>query len=145
MDATITKTATIIPEIYDEEVHIFKPLQFQTQSVMKIATEPLNPSELPKMVEGLRKINKSYPLAITKVEESGEHAILGTGEIYLDSLMKVKNLPRLPSDNGNGNDNGNDNDNNNGNGNDNANDNDNDSDNNNGNNNNYDNDNNSSN
>ena len=145
MDATITKTATIFPEIYDEEVHIFKPLQFQTQSVMKIATEPLNPSELPKMVEGLRKINKSYPLAITKVEESGEHAILGTGEIYLDSLMKVKNLPRLPSDNGNGNDNGNDNDNNNGNGNDNANDNDNDSDNNNGNNNNYDNDNNSSN
>ena len=90
VDATITKTATIIPEIYEEEVHIFKPLQFQTQSVMKIATEPLNPSELPKMVEGLRKINKSYPLAITKVEESGEHAILGTGEIYLDSLMKVK-------------------------------------------------------
>lgn len=40
-------------------------------------------------VEGLRKINKSYPLAITKVEESGEHAILGTGEMYLDSLMKV--------------------------------------------------------
>ena len=55
---------------------------------MKIATEPLNPSELPKMVEGLRKINKSYPLAVTKVEESGEHTILGTGEIYLDSLMK---------------------------------------------------------
>jgi translation elongation factor EF-G len=25
---------------------------------MKIATEPLQPSELPKMVEGLRKINK---------------------------------------------------------------------------------------
>ncbi|KAL3148256.1 hypothetical protein ABBQ38_15518 [Trebouxia sp. C0009 RCD-2024] len=88
VDATITKTATIIPEAYEDEVHIFKPLQFQSQSVMKIATEPLNPSELPKMVEGLRKINKSYPLAITKVEESGEHAILGTGEIYLDSLMK---------------------------------------------------------
>ncbi len=41
------------------------------------------------MVEGLRCINKSYPLAVTKVEESGEHAILGTGELYLDSLMKV--------------------------------------------------------
>jgi len=65
-----------------------RPLRFQTQSVVKIATEPLNPSELPKMVEGLRKINKSYPLAVTKVEESGEHTILGTGEIYLDSLMK---------------------------------------------------------
>lgn len=40
-------------------------------------------------VEGLRKINKSYPLAVTKVEESGEHTIFGTGELYLDSLMKV--------------------------------------------------------
>ena len=41
-------------------------------------------------MEGLRKINKSYPLAVTKVEESGEHAILGTGELYLDSVMKVR-------------------------------------------------------
>lgn len=73
-----------------EDVYIFKPLQYQTAAVMKIATEPLNPSELPKMVEGLRKINKSYPLATTKVEESGEHALLGTGELYLDSLMKVR-------------------------------------------------------
>lgn len=89
IDATITKTATIVAEFLDEAIHIFRPLHFQTQAVMKIACEPLNPSELPKMVEGLRKINKSYPLAVTKVEESGEHAILGTGEIYLDSLMKV--------------------------------------------------------
>lgn len=88
VDNTISKTATIVPEFLDS-VYIFRPLHFQTQSVMKIACEPLNPSELPKMVEGLRKINKSYPLAVTKVEESGEHAILGTGEIYLDSLMKV--------------------------------------------------------
>ncbi|MEW5298101.1 MAG: hypothetical protein WDW36_001258 [Sanguina aurantia] len=88
VDATITKTATLVAEGYGEEVHIFRPLRFQTQAVVKIATEPLNPSELPKMVDGLRKINKSYPLAITKVEESGEHTILGTGEMYLDSLMK---------------------------------------------------------
>ena len=91
VDNTISKTATIVPEFLDS-VYIFRPLHFQTQSVMKIACEPLNPSELPKMVEGLRKINKSYPLAVTKVEESGEHAILGTGEIYLDSLMKVDDV-----------------------------------------------------
>ena len=67
---------------------MFRPLAFDNQSVVKIATEPLNPSDLPKMVEGLRKINKSYPLAVTKVEESGEHTIMGTGEIFLDSIMK---------------------------------------------------------
>mmetsp|Transcript_20010 Transcript_20010/g.60453 ORF Transcript_20010/g.60453 Transcript_20010/m.60453 type:complete len:985 (+) Transcript_20010:276-3230(+) len=88
LDATITKTATLVPEFLDEDVHIIRPLQFHTQSVVKVAVEPLNPRELPKMVEGLRCINKSYPLAVTKVEESGEHAILGTGELYLDSLMK---------------------------------------------------------
>jgi len=54
---------------------------------MKIAVEPLNPSELPKMLDGLRKINKTYPLATTKVEESGEHLVLGTGEVYLDCIM----------------------------------------------------------
>ncbi|XP_008812731.1 110 kDa U5 small nuclear ribonucleoprotein component CLO-like [Phoenix dactylifera] len=88
VDASIMKTATLCPLDMDEDVYIFRPLRFNTLPVVKTATEPLNPSELPKMVEGLRKISKSYPLAITKVEESGEHTILGTGEIYLDSIMK---------------------------------------------------------
>jgi len=39
------------------------------------------------MLDGIRKINKLYPLCATKVEESGEHIILGTGELYLDSVM----------------------------------------------------------
>lgn len=89
VDASIMKTATLCNVNYNEEdVYIFRLLQFNTLPVVKTATEPLNPSELPKMVEGLRKISKSYPLAITKVEESGEHTILGTGELYLDSIMK---------------------------------------------------------
>ncbi|CAF5089969.1 unnamed protein product, partial [Rotaria sp. Silwood1] len=68
-------------------VQIFRPLKFNTTSVIKIAVEPVNPSELPKMLDGLRKVNKSYPLLNTKVEESGEHIILGTGELYLDCVM----------------------------------------------------------
>ncbi|KAL6047985.1 U5 small nuclear ribonucleoprotein component [Balamuthia mandrillaris] len=90
VDASIMKTATItladLP-VNEEGPYIFKPLNFNTVSAMKIAVEPLNPSELPKMLEGLRKINKSYPLVTTKVEESGEHVILGTGELYLDCVM----------------------------------------------------------
>ncbi len=69
------------------QVQIFRPLKFNTTSVIKIAVEPVNPSELPKMLDGLRKVNKSYPLLNTKVEESGEHIILGTGELYLDCVM----------------------------------------------------------
>lgn len=88
VDSNISKTATITDKnVSNDDLYIFKPLNHFTQSVLKIAVEPLNPSELPKMLEGLRRINKSYPLALTKVEESGEHIILGTGELYLDCVM----------------------------------------------------------
>lgn len=48
------------------------------------------------MLDGLRKINKSYPLITTKVEESGEHIILGTGELYMDCVLH--DLRRLYAD-----------------------------------------------
>ena len=48
---------------------------------------PHRPAELPKMVEGLRKVSKSYPMSTTRVEESGEHILFGTGELYLDCVM----------------------------------------------------------
>ena len=54
---------------------------------MKLAVEPLNPSDLPKLLSGLRSLSKAHPLVQTKVEESGEHVIIGTGELYLDQLM----------------------------------------------------------
>ena len=48
------------------------------------------------MLDGLRKINKSYPLITTKVEESGEHVVLGTGELYMDCVLH--DLRRLYAD-----------------------------------------------
>ncbi|KAI1090348.1 P-loop containing nucleoside triphosphate hydrolase protein [Rostrohypoxylon terebratum] len=89
VDNSIVKSATIVPPKLedDEEAYIFKPIAHFTESVLKVAVEPINPSELPKMLDGLRKINKSYPLITTKVEESGEHIILGTGELYMDCVL----------------------------------------------------------
>ncbi|KAF7302667.1 Tr-type G domain-containing protein [Mycena chlorophos] len=87
VDASIIKTATIAGANIEDDLHIFRPLKHMTQSVLKIAIEPIAPSELPKMLSGLRSVNKSYPLVSTKVEESGEHVLIGTGELYLDSVM----------------------------------------------------------
>lgn len=42
------------------------------------------------------QVNKSYPLLATKVEESGERVIRGTGELYLDCVMH--DLRKLYSD-----------------------------------------------
>ena len=52
---------------FGSQAQIFRPLKFNTTSVIKIAVEPVNPSELPKMLDGLRKVNKSYPSLTTKV------------------------------------------------------------------------------
>ena len=84
-----TATITSIPKNENEaaEVCIFCPIEFDTISTVKLAIEPLRPSELPKMLEALRKVNRSYPLLRTKVEESGEHVIFGTGEMYMDCVM----------------------------------------------------------
>ncbi|KAI9834795.1 MAG: hypothetical protein M1819_002881 [Sarea resinae] len=98
VDNSIVKTATLVPPKLedDEDAYIFKPITHFTESVFKVAVEPINPSELPKMLDGLRKINKSYPLVTTKVEESGEHIILGTGELYMDCVLH--DLRRLYSE-----------------------------------------------
>ena len=98
IDNSIVKTATIVPPKLpdDEDAYIFKPIKHFTESVFKVAVEPINPSELPKMLDGLRKVNKSYPLITTKVEESGEHVVLGTGELYMDFVLH--DLRRLYSE-----------------------------------------------
>lgn len=98
VDNSIIKTATIVPPKLegDEDAYIFRPVKHFTESVFKVAVEPINPSELPKMLDGLRKVNKSYPLITTKVEESGEHIILGTGELYMDCVLH--DLRRLYSE-----------------------------------------------
>ena len=86
IDGSITKTATVT-SVEQEGMETFRKLDFSCESAIQVACEPLNPSELPKMIEGLRKINKSYPMAQTKVEESGEHIVVGTGELYLDQIF----------------------------------------------------------
>ncbi|KAM4067274.1 elongation factor tu GTP binding domain-containing protein [Hirsutella rhossiliensis] len=98
VDNFIVKSATIVATKLqdDEDAHIFRPVTHFTQSVLKLAVEPVNPSELPKMLDGLRKVQKSYPLIDTKVEESGEHIILGTGELYMDCVLH--DLRRLYAD-----------------------------------------------
>jgi U5 small nuclear ribonucleoprotein component len=80
IDETITKTATLV-DVDAENPGSFSKLDFGCEPAIKVACEPLNPSDLPKMLEGLRKISKSYPMAKTKVEESGEHVVMGTGEL----------------------------------------------------------------
>jgi len=55
---------------------------------VKVAVECKNPSELPKLVEGLKRLAKSDPMVQCIIEESGEHIIAGAGELHLEICLK---------------------------------------------------------
>lgn len=74
VDSSIVKTATIVQQKWREDAYIFRPLRFPTAATLKVAIEPMNPSELPKMLDGLRRINKSYPIVTTKVPRTKKYA-----------------------------------------------------------------------
>jgi U5 small nuclear ribonucleoprotein component len=87
IDQPIVKMATLISAESNLMLDIMRPLYFCTEPVVKVACEPLIPSELPKMLDGLRRIAKSYVISKTRVEETGEHLVTGTGELYLDCVF----------------------------------------------------------
>mmetsp|Transcript_6733 Transcript_6733/g.12031 ORF Transcript_6733/g.12031 Transcript_6733/m.12031 type:complete len:1058 (-) Transcript_6733:1445-4618(-) len=67
-------------------------------AVVRVALEPLRPSELLRMVDGIRKCTVVYPGLTAIVEESGEHALVGPGELAMDcALHDIRNafVPEL--------------------------------------------------
>jgi len=47
-----------------------------------------NPADLPKLVEGLKRLAKSDPMVQCIIEESGEHIVAGAGELHLEICLK---------------------------------------------------------
>merc|ERR1712137_667628 len=63
-------------------------MKFSVSPVVRVAVECKNPSELPKLVEGLKRLMKSDPMVQCSIEESGEHIIAGAGELHLEICLK---------------------------------------------------------
>jgi elongation factor 2 len=63
-------------------------MKYSVSPVVRVAVEVKNASDLPKLVEGLRKLSKSDPLVVCTTEESGEHVIAGCGELHVEICLK---------------------------------------------------------
>ncbi|MCJ1404590.1 Cytoplasmic GTPase/eEF2-like protein (ribosomal biogenesis) [Xylographa trunciseda] len=59
-----------------------------SEPIVRVALEPVNPSDLNKMINGLRMLEQSDPCAQYEVLESGEHVILTAGELHLERCLK---------------------------------------------------------
>lgn len=56
-------------------------------SLLRVSIEPLQPSELPRMLQSLRLLSCLYPALKTHVEENGEHVLMMPGELYADCIL----------------------------------------------------------
>jgi len=87
IDAPILKSATVFASAYKGDIGTFSRLSFDNTATVRLAVEALRPADLPKLVDALRRVCKSYPLVTTKVEESGEHVLMAPGELSMDCVM----------------------------------------------------------
>ncbi|AIF82878.1 translation elongation factor aEF-2 [Candidatus Nitrososphaera evergladensis SR1] len=74
----------------------FESIKYVSEPVVTIAVEPKHPKDLPKLVEGLRRITVEDPNLIVKInEESGETLMAGMGVLHLEiatSLLQEMGL-----------------------------------------------------
>jgi len=85
VDQFLVKTGTITTY---ENAHNLKVMKFSVSPVVRVAVEAKNPADLPKLVEGLKRLAKSDPMVQCIIEESGEHIVAGAGELHLEICLK---------------------------------------------------------
>ncbi|OBZ65016.1 Elongation factor 2 [Grifola frondosa] len=65
-----------------------KVMKFPVFPVVQVAVEVKNAADLPKLVEGLKRLSKSDPCVQPWISETGEHIITGAGELHLEICSK---------------------------------------------------------
>merc|ERR1712183_1157039 len=85
VDQYLLKSGTITTI---ETAHNITTMKYSVSPVVKVAVKPKDGKDLPKLVEGLKKLSKSDPLVVCTTEESGEHVIAGCGELHVEICLK---------------------------------------------------------
>merc|ERR1719425_28401 len=73
VDQFLVKTGTITTF---KEAHNMKVMKFSVSPVVRVAVEPKNPADLPKLVEGLKRLAKSDPVVSYRETVSEESSIM---------------------------------------------------------------------
>ncbi|KAM5508658.1 translation elongation factor 2 [Microsporum canis] len=85
VDQFLLKSGTLTTS---ETAHNLKVMKFSVSPVVQRSVEVKNANDLPKLVEGLKRLSKSDPCVLTMINESGEHVVAGAGELHLEICLK---------------------------------------------------------
>ncbi|PWY72632.1 P-loop containing nucleoside triphosphate hydrolase protein [Aspergillus eucalypticola CBS 122712] len=85
IDQFLLKSGTISTS---DTAHNLKVMKFSVMPVVQRSVAVKNAHDLPKLVEGLKRLSKSDPCVLTMTNNSGEYIIAGTGELHLEICLK---------------------------------------------------------
>jgi len=68
--------------------HNFISMKYSVSPVVRVTVDVTNASDLPKLMEGLKRLQKSDPLVQCFTAPTGEHIVAGAGELHLEICIK---------------------------------------------------------
>ena len=71
-----------------DTAHCIRAMKYSVSPVVRVSVGTKNATDLPKLVEGLRKLAKADPLVQCYTESTGEHIIAGCGELHVEICLK---------------------------------------------------------
>ncbi|WVR06199.1 elongation factor 2 [Kwoniella sp. DSM 27419] len=84
VDQFLLKSGTLTTS---ETAHNMRVMKFSVSPVVQVAVECKNAQDLPKLVEGLKRLSKSDPCVKTWMDESGSIIVAGAGELHLEICL----------------------------------------------------------
>jgi elongation factor 2 len=72
----------------DEKAYNFNSMKYSVAPVVRVTVDVQNAADLPKLMEGLKRLTKSDPLVQCTTAKTGEHIVAGAGELHLEICIK---------------------------------------------------------
>eukprot|EP00823_Brevimastigomonas_motovehiculus_P009074 TRINITY_DN8754_c0_g1_i1.p1 TRINITY_DN8754_c0_g1~~TRINITY_DN8754_c0_g1_i1.p1 ORF type:complete len:858 (+),score=252.83 TRINITY_DN8754_c0_g1_i1:140-2713(+) len=85
VDQFLMKQGTITT---DEKAYNFNVMKYSVAPVVRVTVDVQNAADLPKLMEGLKRLSKSDPLVQCTTAKTGEHIVAGAGELHLEICIK---------------------------------------------------------
>ncbi|KAJ2401538.1 translation elongation factor 2, partial [Coemansia sp. RSA 2530] len=85
VDEYLLKSGTLTTS---ETAHNMKVMKFSVSPVVQIAVAVKNQQDLPKLIEGLKRLSKSDPCVKCFTSDTGENIVAGAGELHLEICLK---------------------------------------------------------
>ncbi|KAJ4289334.1 translation elongation factor 2 [Collariella sp. IMI 366227] len=85
IDQFLLKSGTLTTS---ENAYNMKAIKFSVSPVVQYSVQTQNAQDLPKLVQGLKRLCKLDPYVLIMTNESGEHVVAGASELHLKICLK---------------------------------------------------------